>query len=49
LISLRWWVPEDDQELPRQGHGYKSGITPQELYDSARAWWVIGERRFDYP
>lgn len=49
LITLGWWVPEDDQELPRQGHGYKIGITAHELYNSARAWWVIGERRLEYP
>jgi uncharacterized protein len=49
LITLGWWVPEDDRELPRQGHGYKAGITAQELYDSSRAWWVVGDRRLEYP
>jgi hypothetical protein len=48
LITLGWWTPENDTELPRKGHGYKPGITPQEVYDSTRAWWVMGERRTSY-
>jgi hypothetical protein len=48
LITLGWWTPENDTELPRSGHGYKPGLGPQELYDSMRAWWVMGERRRSY-
>jgi hypothetical protein len=48
LITLGWWVPENDTELPRKGHGYRPGLGHQELYDSTRAWWVMGERRKRY-
>jgi uncharacterized protein len=48
LITLGWWTPENDTELPRNGHGYKLGLSQQERYDSTRAWWVMGDRRKGY-
>lgn len=47
LIKLGWWTPDDDHELPRQGYGFRPGMTPasQELYDSTRAWWVLSQPR----
>jgi hypothetical protein len=45
LIKLSWWMPEEDKELPRQGFGYRVGMTPRELYDSTRAWWPINQAR----
>lgn len=47
LINLGRWWPDQDPEIPREFHGYRVGITPEELYASARAWWRIGKR--DYP
>lgn len=45
LIKLNWWAPTNDTELPRQGYGYRSGMSDQELYDSTRAWWRIDTGR----
>ncbi len=50
LIKLKWWKPEVDTELPRQGYGYRRGMSAQELYDSTRAWWVANmDRAKSYP
>lgn len=42
LVILGSWTPDDDRELPRTGYGYRPGMTTRELYDSTRAWWVMG-------
>ena len=45
LIKLASWTTDDDQELPRAGYGYRDGMALVELYDSARAWWVLNPTR----
>ena len=45
LVKLGPWTDHDDQELPRPGYGHKPGMTGEELYASARAWWVLDQRR----
>jgi hypothetical protein len=45
LVKLGRWTPHDDRELPRVGYGYKPGLTGQELYTSARAWWRLDIKR----
>ena len=45
MIKLGSWTTEDDQELPRAGYGYRDGMALVELYDSARAWWVLNPTR----
>jgi hypothetical protein len=44
LIKLGQWTPLEDP-LPRLGHGFRAGMSEQELYDSTRAWWVISRGR----
>lgn len=48
LINLGRWSPDHDPAIPREFHGYRPDITPQELYASARAWWRIGRRAYPY-
>ena len=45
LFRLASWSEDDDRELPRRGHGYRPDMTPAELYDSVRAWWVLNPQR----
>jgi hypothetical protein len=45
LFKLGRWVVDDDRDLPRTGYGYRSDISERELYDSARAWWVLNPER----
>jgi hypothetical protein len=47
LINLGSWRADPDPDVPRQGHGFRADMTPEELYASARGWWRIGKR--DYP
>lgn len=48
LINLGRWVRDQDPTVPREHHGYRPDITPEELYASARAWWRIGKRTYPY-
>ena len=41
LIKLGPWTDDDDRDLPRHGYGYREGMSERELYDAARAWWVL--------
>lgn len=45
LIKLFGWHPEIDQEIGRQGYGYRPDMTPEELYGSTRAWWRVSLKR----
>jgi hypothetical protein len=45
LVKLGAWTPDDDADLPRSGYGYRPDVTEQELYDAARAWWVLNPGR----
>ncbi len=45
LIKLGWWTLDDENELPRRGFGYRTGISGSDLYDSTRAWWVLSRKR----
>jgi hypothetical protein len=39
-----------DDSIKRLGVGFRSGMTPDELYKSARAWWNLSPRRAaNYP
>lgn len=50
LVKLGSWTPDDDADLPRSGYGYRPDMTPRELYDAARAWWVMDPvRAAHYP
>lgn len=51
LIKLSWWVDEQDTVLPRNGYGFKRGMSQEALYDSTRAWWRLNiprARDFEY-
>ena len=41
VVILTPWVDFNDDELPRHGHGFRDGMTRQELEDSARGWWNV--------
>lgn len=55
LIKLSKWVPqqahpgsEPDESADltgRPGYGYRPNMTPDELYESVRAWWVLDPKR----
>ncbi len=45
LFKLGPWTPDADDELPRQGFGYRPGLSGAELYDSVRAWWHLDRGR----
>jgi hypothetical protein len=45
LVKLAEWVAFEDRELPRVGYGYRPGLAGEELYESARAWWVLDQAR----
>jgi hypothetical protein len=45
LVKLGPWTDDDDRDLPRRGYGYRPGMSDVELYDSARAWWVLDPLR----
>lgn len=45
LVRLGPWTDDDDHDLPRSGYGYRPDMSEQELYDAARAWWVLDPRR----
>jgi hypothetical protein len=34
-----------DPFLPRNHAGWDSGLTPEEVYEAARGWWVLNHRR----
>ena len=43
LIRLSAWKDQVEEIEPgtfREGHGFKEGMTPDELLQSARAWWA---------
>lgn len=44
LLRLGPWQIERAEMEPgtfREGHGYRDGMSTQELVDSTRAWWVM--------
>lgn len=45
LIKLRAWVDNPDPDTGRPGYGYRPDMTPAELYESIRAWWVLDPKR----
>ena len=45
LFRLAPWTAHPDEELPRPGHGFRDGMTDEELRDSTRAWWVLDPDR----
>jgi hypothetical protein len=45
LIKLFDWVSQHDPQTGRPGHGYRSGMTDDELLESVRAWWVLDPKR----
>jgi hypothetical protein len=45
LIKLGEWVAAPDPDTGRPGYGYRPGMTPDELYESTRASWVLDAQR----
>ena len=45
LIKLGVWVSAPDPDTGRPGYGYRPGMTPEELYETTRAWWVLDPQR----
>lgn len=41
LFKLTSWVPDADEILPRIGYGFRPHLSSGDLYDGARAWWVL--------
>jgi len=50
LLRLGSWEVERAEMEPgtfREGHGYRDGMSNQELVDATRAWWVLRPDRLD--
>jgi Uncharacterized protein conserved in bacteria len=45
LIKLSRWVSYPDPDTGRPGYGYRRDMTPAELYETIRAWWVLDPKR----
>lgn len=45
LIKLFDWVSEVDPDTGRSGGGFRSDMTPAEVLESVRAWWVLDPKR----
>jgi hypothetical protein len=45
LIKLSTWVDYPDPDTGRLGYGFRPDMTPAELYESVRAWWVLDPKR----
>src|SRR5439155_24432215 len=45
LIKLGSWVAAPDPDTGRPGYGYRPDMTPEELYETTRAWWVLDPQR----
>jgi hypothetical protein len=45
LIKLFDWVSEIDPDTGRSGGGFRFDMTPAEVLESVRAWWVLDPKR----
>lgn len=49
LIKLFDWVSEVDPDTGRSGGGFGPDMTPADILESVRAWWVLDPRRGQLP
>jgi hypothetical protein len=45
MVNLGPWLEQPDASVPRAGHGFCHGMSGDELYASARGWWVVNLER----
>jgi hypothetical protein len=45
LIKLGPWQQGTDLDTGRRGHGYRPGMTRDEIYESVRSWWILDPKR----